>query len=52
VIKEKEAEYSGLYAHFHNLIQKGQSDADFSPLRLVADAMLLGKRIAAPEYIE
>ncbi|MFT4074085.1 MAG: Gfo/Idh/MocA family oxidoreductase [Asticcacaulis sp.] len=52
LIKEKEAEYSGLYAHFYNLIQKKESDADFSPLRIVADAMLLGKRIAAPEYIE
>ncbi|ESQ83511.1 hypothetical protein AEAC466_12610 [Asticcacaulis sp. AC466] len=28
-----------------------QKEADFSPLRIVADAMLLGKRIAAPEYI-
>ena len=52
LIKQKEAEYSGLYQHFHDLIRKGSSDADFSPLRLVADAMLLGKRIAAPEYIE
>jgi D-galactose 1-dehydrogenase len=51
-IKEKEAEYPGLYAHFLDLINKGQSDADFQPLRIVADAMLLGKRIAAPEYIE
>lgn len=51
-IKEKEAEYSGLYAHFLGLINSGTSDADFQPLRIVADAMLLGKRIAAPEYIE
>jgi hypothetical protein len=52
VMKEKEAEYPGLYAHFHDLVSKGQSDADFSPLRIVADAFLVGKRIAAPEYIE
>ncbi|EGF93351.1 galactose 1-dehydrogenase [Asticcacaulis biprosthecium C19] len=51
-IKEKEAEYSGLYAHFLSLVNAGASDADFAPLRIVADAMLLGKRIAAPEYIE
>lgn len=52
VIKDKEAEYSGLYAHFFDLINAKASDADFQPLRIVADAMLLGKRIAAPEYIE
>ncbi len=48
----KEAEYPGLYAHFLDLVRNGKSDADFQPLRIVADAMLLGKRIAAPEYIE
>ena len=52
VVKQKEAEYAGLYKHFYELIRKGESDADFSPLRIVADAMLLGRRIDAPEYIE
>lgn len=52
LIKEKEAEYSGLYAHFERLIRAGKSDADFAPLRIVADAMLLGHHIDAPEYIE
>jgi D-galactose 1-dehydrogenase len=52
VMQQKEAEYSGLYAHFHDLIRDGKSDADFSPLRIVADAFMVGKRIAAPEYIE
>ena len=52
VSKDKEAEYAGLYAHFHDLVRSKTSDADFSPLRIVSDAMLLGKRINAPEYIE
>ena len=52
VLKEKEAEYGGLYAHFHDLVRSKTSDADFSPLRIVSDAMLLGKRINAPEYVE
>lgn len=52
VMQEKEAEYPGLYAHFHGLVAAGKSDADFAPLRIVADAFMLGKRIAAPEYIE
>jgi len=52
VMKEKEAEYTGLYAHFLDLVRSKTSDADFSPLRIVSDAMLLGKRINAPEYVE
>ncbi len=52
IVKEKEAEYAGLYAHFHELVRAKISDADFSPLRIVSDAMLLGRRINAPEYVE
>jgi D-galactose 1-dehydrogenase len=52
IMREKEAEYPGLYAHFNRLIRSGKTDADFSPLRIVADAFMVGKRIAAPEYIE
>jgi D-galactose 1-dehydrogenase len=52
VIKQKEAEYPGLYNHFFHLVNENESDADFSPLRIVSDAMLLGRRIYAPEYIE
>ena len=52
VMQEKKAEYPGLYAHFHGLVAAGKSDADVAPLRIVADAFMLGKRIAAPEYIE
>jgi D-galactose 1-dehydrogenase len=52
VIQEKETEYAGLYAHFHALIRAGKSDADCSPLRIVADAFMIGKSIAAPAFIE
>jgi D-galactose 1-dehydrogenase len=52
IIKEKEAEYSGLYAHFYDLVKSGTSDVDLSPLRVVADAFMVGKRIEAPAYIE
>ncbi len=37
-------EYSGLYAEFARLIGSGSSDVDISPLRLVADAFLIGRR--------
>jgi predicted dehydrogenase len=52
VLQQKEAEYAGLYAHFLKLIRSGKSDADFSPLRIVADAFMVGKRVAAPAYVE
>ena len=52
VLQQAEAEYAGLYAHFLTLVRSAQSDADFSPLRIVADAFMLGRRIAAAEYIE
>ena len=38
------AEYAGLYEHFAGLIESGSSDVDVSPLRLVADAFLIGRR--------
>jgi hypothetical protein len=37
------AEYDGLYAHFAELIAARASDADASPLRLVADAFMLAE---------
>lgn len=37
-------EYETLYRHFAQLRASGQSDADASPLALVADAFLLGQR--------
>ena len=33
-------EYGTLYARFRDLVTRGESDADFTPLRLVADAFL------------
>ena len=44
VERAEDREYAGLYAHFAALIQSGRSDVDTAPLRLVADAFLLGHR--------
>lgn len=52
VMQKKEAEYPGLYSHFYDLVRSGKSDADFSPLRIVADAFMTGKWVEAPQYIE
>jgi D-galactose 1-dehydrogenase len=38
-------EYVALYARFAALLRARQSDADFTPFALVADAFLLGRRI-------
>ena len=37
-------EYPGLYARFAQLVRGGMSDVDVTPLRLVADAFLRGRR--------
>lgn len=37
-------EYAGVYAHFAELLRTRTSDVDLSPLRLVADAFMLGTR--------
>ena len=36
-------EYPALYRRFATLIEQGESDADLAPLRLVADAFLIGQ---------
>jgi D-galactose 1-dehydrogenase len=40
----REAEYRGLYQRFVEMTATGESDVDLTPLRLVADAFLLGRR--------
>ena len=46
---EDGGEYPGLYARFAELIANRASDVDVTPLRLVADALLVGaRREAAP----
>ncbi len=40
----EDREYPGLYARFAHLIAAGKSDVDTSPLQIVADAFLLGRR--------
>ncbi len=44
LIDAPEAEYRGLYRRFVELTATGTSDIDLTPLRLVADAFMLGRR--------
>jgi D-galactose 1-dehydrogenase len=46
------AEYSALYAHFAALIATGRSDVDATPLTLVADAFLRGRREVVPAFLD
>jgi L-arabinose 1- dehydrogenase len=50
VVLEGEREYAALYEHFHGLIVHGAHDVDVSPLRLVADAFLLGRRVEVEAF--
>jgi len=43
-IENPSEEYEGIYDRFAELLKKKKSDADGTPLRLIADAFLLGAR--------
>jgi D-galactose 1-dehydrogenase len=44
LVEAPEAEYRGLYRRFVEIAATGASDVDLTPLRLVADAFMLGRR--------
>ncbi|MEP6885985.1 MAG: Gfo/Idh/MocA family oxidoreductase [Gammaproteobacteria bacterium] len=46
------SEYGTLYAHFGQLVRARHSDVDYSPLQLVADAFLCGRRIDVEPFVE
>ena len=48
---EPDSEYRRIYRRFHALVESGQSDVDASPLRLVADAFLIGQRREVEPFI-
>jgi len=43
-VSEPDSEYRRIYRRFHALVASGQSDVDASPLQLVADAFMMGRR--------
>ena len=49
---EIEVEYPNLYRRFAELVRTGRSDVDLAPLRLVADAFLLGRRGTVEPFVE
>ena len=52
VVDEAPAEYQRIYERFDGLLRAGQSAVDEAPLRLVADAFLLGRRRAVEPFVD
>lgn len=50
-VAEPDTEYRRLYARFAALIAAGRSDVDVSPLVLVADAFLVGRRLEVEPFV-
>lgn len=52
VFEAPEREYPNLYANFERIVRERRIDCDVTPLRLVADAFMCGKRIQVAEFHE
>lgn len=51
-IEQKEQEYANLYALFARLVAERRVDADLAPLRIVADAYMLGRWVWVEDFVE
>ncbi|HUG45006.1 MAG TPA: Gfo/Idh/MocA family oxidoreductase [Sphingomicrobium sp.] len=49
---EISAEYPNLYVRFAELVRSRMLDVDLAPLRLVADAFMLGRRVQVDPFVE
>lgn len=52
LIDAPDQEYPALYRHFAELVRNRTSDVDLTPLQLVADAFMLGRRTEVEPFIE
>ncbi len=51
VVDERPAEYEAIYEHFDRLLATGASHVDTDPIRLVADAFMIGRRRGVEAFI-
>jgi D-galactose 1-dehydrogenase len=51
-VEEPDNEYPNLYARFEQLVHNRSIDVDVTPLRLVADAFMCGRRTLAEPFVE
>jgi D-galactose 1-dehydrogenase len=49
-VEAKLEEYERIYERFAEMLDQGEGDMDYAPLRLVADAFLVGKRVEAAAF--
>ena len=52
VIDEPSEEYEAIYERFSDLIGRGMSEVDAAPLRLVADAFMIGRRHSVDPFVD
>lgn len=52
LVNEPSQQYEGIYDRFAHLLRVGESDVDEEPLRLVADAFLIGRRMVTEPFEE
>jgi D-galactose 1-dehydrogenase len=52
ILDEERTEYEQIYVRFHELLDSGKSDVDPAPMRLVADAFLVGRRLQTEAFLE
>jgi len=50
ITDEARAEYAAIYRRFDDLLRAGTSDVDAAPLRLVADAFMIGRRASVEPF--
>jgi D-galactose 1-dehydrogenase len=50
LMQEADSEYDGIYARFSELVASKGIDVDLAPLVHVADAFMLGRRIAVDAF--
>jgi D-galactose 1-dehydrogenase len=48
--EDKHAEYTGLYRRFADLVARAEIDFDTAPIKLLADAFMLGKRMSVAAF--
>jgi D-galactose 1-dehydrogenase len=52
VAENKSEEYERIYERFDEMLKTGTSEVDDTPLRLVADAFLTGRRHTVEEFLD
>ena len=50
VLETVRSEYPMLYARFADLVRRGQSDVDLTPLKMTLDALAIGRRQRIPAF--